>query len=151
MNASQSDAVAQTELSVRKSADVAAPPETVWAAIGDFSGIADWHPAVETAVLEERDGRKIRVLTLKGGATLVEALVEWDDAAMSYTYAILEGPLPVEHYRSTLSVTAEGDGSRLDWSGTFHAKDASQDEATGVVSGIYESGLAGLVEAAQRP
>lgn len=135
------------DLSVLRSAATAASPNKVWSIIGDFSGIADWHPAVASVRMEERDGESVRVLSLNGGGTLVERLVAWDDDQRRYTYAILEGPLPVDRYQSTLSVSAEGEGSRIEWRGTFDAKGASNDEATGVIGGIYESGLAALVEA----
>ena len=32
-------------LTVTRSAEIAAPPAKVWAAIGEFCGIGDWHPA----------------------------------------------------------------------------------------------------------
>lgn len=148
MQASSQEGSTIGELSVRKSATTSASPGKVWAAIGDFSGIARWHPVVASAVVEERDGDTVRVLTLNGGGTIVERLVDWNDTERSYTYAIVESPLPVDRYVSTLSVSPDGAGSRIDWNGTFDAKGASHDEATGVISGIYESGLAAIVEAA---
>jgi hypothetical protein len=50
-----------------------ATPEAAWKKIGDFCGIATWHPAVEKCVLSD-DG-KMRTLSLKGGGTIVETLV----------------------------------------------------------------------------
>ena len=50
-----------------------ATPEAAWKKIGDFCGIATWHPAVEKCVLSD-DGKK-RTLSLKGGGTIVETLV----------------------------------------------------------------------------
>src|SRR6266446_4231052 len=47
--------------------------DALWAKIGDFCGIAKWHPAVEKCELSA-DG-KTRTLSLKGGGTIVEALV----------------------------------------------------------------------------
>ncbi len=58
----------------------------------------------------EKDGAKIRTLSLKGGGTIVEKLVEWSDTDHKYTYTILESPLPVADYTSTLSVKADDDG-----------------------------------------
>jgi hypothetical protein len=75
----------------------------------------------------------------------VEELVARDDANRSYTYRIVEGPLPVRNYTSTISVSDDGDGrSKIDWTGRFEADGASEDEATGVVAGIYEAGLSSL-------
>jgi len=90
------------------------------------------------------EGRRQRSLTLPDGAELVEELVSRDDDAMAYTYRILEGPLPVANYESTISVSASGDGSTIGWSGTFDAEGASDAEATDVIGGIYDAGLASL-------
>src|SRR5262245_18722341 len=75
-----------------------------WSALGDFCGIKDWHPAIANCVLSEKDGAKIRTLTTKDGGVLVEKLTQWDDAGHSYGYAILESPLPVANYVSTIAV-----------------------------------------------
>ena len=127
--------------------DKAISADAVWAAIGDFCGIANWHPAVEACALGERDGAEIRTLTLKdGGGTIVEKLVEWNDDAHSYTYAILEpGPLPVEGYTSTLSTKADDDGGAgIRWVGSFTAKGASDDDAKAAIEGVYKAGVDAL-------
>lgn len=122
----------------------AAAPAAVWAAIGDFCGIADWHPAVESCTLSEADGVPVRTLALKGGGTIVEKQLAWDDAAMSYSYTILESPLPVEGYVSTISVLPDGAGSRLLWTGAFKARGASDADAQAVIDGIYTAGMEGI-------
>src|SRR5271155_1191584 len=68
-------------------------PDALWKKIGDFCGIADWHPAAEKCVLSA-DGKQ-RTLSLKGGGTIVETLENLDDANHAYTYTIVSGPLPV--------------------------------------------------------
>lgn len=136
-------------LDVEKGVEVAASPEKVWATIGDFCGIGTWHPAVEKCELSDVGGVSTRTLTLAGGGgTLVEALVSRDDAAMTYTYRITSGPLPVENYESTITVSpgGESDASAINWKGTFDAKGTTDEEATKVITGIYESGLKALTE-----
>jgi len=136
-------------LDVSKSVASDAKPEAVWQTIGDFCGIGDWHPAVENCEENDETGAKRRTLTLAGGGgTLVEELVSRDDDAMTYTYKIIEGPLPVQNYESTISVSPEGEGSQIAWKGTFDAKGASDEEATKVIAGIYESGLKSIAEKA---
>ena len=132
-----------------RSVTTSAAPDAVWAAIGDFCGIENWHPAVAECALSEHDGTRRRTLTVANdGGTIVEDLVAWDDENMTYTYKIIEaGPLPVANYESTIKVSPDGAGSRIDWVGTFDAKDLSEDEAVGAVgSHIYEPGLAAIVE-----
>ena len=77
--------------------------DALWKKVGDFCGIAAWHPAIEKCVLSA-DGKQ-RTLSLKGGGTLVEALESWDNANHSYVYTMLSGSLPVTNYHSTISVT----------------------------------------------
>jgi hypothetical protein len=86
----------------------AASVDAVWAKVSDFCGIANWHPAIEKCALSA-DG-KTRTLSLKGGGSIVEKLEKRDDAQHSYSYSIVEGPLPVANYMSTISVTREGAG-----------------------------------------
>ncbi|ACA15559.1 conserved hypothetical protein [Methylobacterium sp. 4-46] len=136
-------------LEASKTQDIAAPPAKVWATIGDFCGIGQWHPAVEKCVLSEKGGKPIRTLSLKGGGTIVEEQVRRDDKAMSYTYTILESPLPVSGYESTIAVKPAGGGSTVSWSGSFKAKGADDATAKGAIQGIYDSGLAALAAKAK--
>jgi hypothetical protein len=118
--------------------------DAVWQKVGDFCGIANWHPAVAKCDLSA--DKKQRTLTLKGGGTIVEQLVSWNDKGHSYTYRILSSPLPVEHYESTLHVRAakSGAGSRISWSGHYTAKGATDADAKKAIDGIYDAGLTAL-------
>jgi Polyketide cyclase / dehydrase and lipid transport len=122
----------------------AASADAVWTKIGDFCGIANWHPAIEKCVLSA-DG-KTRTLSLKGGGTIVEKLEKRDDAAHSYSYSIVEGPLPVANYMSTISVAKEGAGSVITWSGKYDAKGASDADAKKTIDGVYQGGVDALVK-----
>jgi Polyketide cyclase / dehydrase and lipid transport len=73
-------------LDAAKQVEVAASPAEAWAAIGDFCGIGNWHPAVAGCVLSEQDGAKLRTLSLNGGGTIVEKLTAFDDGQMRYSY-----------------------------------------------------------------
>lgn len=116
--------------------------DALWAKIGDFCGISKWHPAIEKCALSA-DG-KTRTLSLRGGGTVVEALVKMDPAARSYTYSIVNGPLPVANYTSTITVAADGAGSTVTWVGKYDAKGASDADATKTINGVYDAGLKAL-------
>ena len=119
--------------------------DAMWTKIGDFCGISKWHPAFEKCELSA-DG-KTRTLFLKGGGgTIVEALVKMDSAGKSYTYSIVNSPLPVANYQSTIGVSADGAGSVLTWTGKYDAKGAPDADAQKVVQGIYDAGLKALTE-----
>lgn len=120
------------------------PVDAVWKKVGDFCGIANWHPAIAKCDLSA--DKKERTLTLKGGGTIVEKLVRWSDKDHSYTYRIISGPLPVAHYESTLRVRAakSGNGSVISWRGHYTAKGASDADAKKAIDGVYEAGLTAL-------
>ena len=130
------------ESSIKGSSTASA--DAVWAKIGDFCGIGKWHPAIEKCVLSA-DGKQ-RTLSLKGGGTVVEKLEKRDDAAHSYTYSIVDGPLPVTNYVSTISVAAAGTGSTITWSGKYDAKGASDPDARKTMDGVYQGGIDQLVK-----
>jgi Polyketide cyclase / dehydrase and lipid transport len=120
---------------------------TAWAAVGDFCGISKWHPVVAKCELSEKDGKTFRTLTLKDGAKLLEQLVTFDKPSMSYTYTIVEGPLPVKNYTSTLSIKPAGSASSLSWTGSFDANGAADAEVVKIITGIYEAGAGELAKA----
>ena len=121
--------------------DLPEKAETVWAVIGPFGAIGDWHPWVESCQVLEVEGETHRHLTLVDGEHVLERLTE--HGPHLHRYEILEGPLPVENYRATLTCFAEEGGCRVFWSSTF---DADDPEADRMVAWIYESGLKALQE-----
>jgi hypothetical protein len=131
---------------VRRSAALAASAAEVWSLIGGFNDVPDWHPGAAGSRLEEVGGETRRVIALKGGGTLVERLVAHDADAMSCTYAIVDGPLPVTGYQSTLSVRPAGSGCEVHWSGTFEPAGVAEDKAKEIVASIYDAGLGALVK-----
>lgn len=133
-------------LDAHYSKDTAVPASKAWAAIGDFCGISAWHPALEKCELSNKDGATLRTLTLKGGGTITEQLVEQNDKTMTQTYIILDGVLPVQQYKSTLKVLPKGGGATYDWSGTFEAKGAPDADAVKTITGVYTAGVDALVE-----
>lgn len=115
-----------------------------WTKVGNFCGIGTWHPAVAKCSLSA-DGKE-RTLSLKGGGTIVEDLVKWNDKAHSYTYRIKSSPLPISNYVSTIKVVKHGNGSVISWTGHYKAKGASNAAAKKAVDGIYKSGVDSLAK-----
>ncbi len=139
---------AQSTLSTTQEAMINASASDIWAHIGDFGGLHTWHPAVTATELtgSGTDVGDIRVLTLGDGAKITEEVRGHSNDDMSYSYAILESPLPVDNYESTIKVESVGDeSSRVVWSSTFDAKGATDSEAIGVIDGVYTAGLDALV------
>jgi mxaD protein len=152
---SQVFAAAPTKLKVVKTVDIAAPVDKVWAAVKDFDGLDKWHPGFAKDTLVKGSNNKpgaVRSLTIKDGPTFTEKLLAFDEAGHSYTYRIIESPLPIQNYVSHLTVKPHNGGSRVIWSSTFKRKNTSDNPpeaesdagAVKLVSGVYEGGLANL-------
>ncbi len=143
-------------LEVTRSRDIPAPPAAVWALVGEFCAIGLWHPQVERCILSREDDddgirAQIRGLVTKGGlGTIVEVETARDEAAMSYSYSFIQGPLPVRSYNATLAVRPNGAGSTVIWTATFDAEGMTDAEAVKDITGVYDAGLAGIAREVAR-
>jgi Polyketide cyclase / dehydrase and lipid transport len=130
---------------VSKKINAPAQPPKVWAIAGDFCAIKDWHPLVADCKETEESGTTFRTLTFKNGGTIKEKLLESDDT--SYSYEIIESPLPVKNYKAKLHVEEdERDPQRttIFWEATFDSNGVSDDEAKKKITDIFMSGLKGI-------
>lgn len=147
-----------TRQKMTETIEIKAPPEKVWAMIGNFQDMS-WHPAVEKS--EGSGGNALeatRVLTLKGGAgaTISEVLYKYSEEKMSYSYritAVKVEVLPVTNYSSHLTVKPGKDGGSLvEWRGAFYRgypnndppPELNEEAAIKAVTGVYRAGLENL-------
>lgn len=121
-------------------------PAQAWQAIGDFCGIAKWHPAVASCELSEVMGAKLRRIKFKDGGTMREQLVEQNTETMVQRSLMLDGTLPVRNYQATLKVVQTATGAAYTWSGVFEANGASEDEAIQSLTRFYTEGIEGLAD-----
>lgn len=119
------------------------PASQVWQVIGGFNALPDWHPAIQKSELE--GGGTLRRLTVPGAGTIVERLENADDNARTYSYSIVEGPLPVSDYKATIRVVEDGDGEgcTVEWTSEFDPAGPEVD-ALAAIRGVYEAGLQNL-------
>ncbi|MGF1641562.1 MAG: SRPBCC family protein [Rhodospirillales bacterium] len=130
---------------VSMSTSLPVPAAEVWKLIGGFNALPDWHPAVECSELA--DGGRIRTLTLLGGAKIVEKLEYANDGMRTYSYSIVDSPLPVANYWATIELIERRDGTcSVSWSSDFEPRDASESEAVAAVQRIYQQGFDNLRE-----
>jgi carbon monoxide dehydrogenase subunit G len=149
-----------TRQKVTVTAEVAADPATVWAAIGNFQDMS-WHPAVHSSTGENGnaiDATRILTLGEDGGPTIAEVLYKFSDEKMSYSYRITDvavETLPVTNYSSHLTVKpTDGGGSLIEWRGAFYRgypnndppEHLNDEAAIAAVTGVYQAGLDALVE-----
>jgi Polyketide cyclase / dehydrase and lipid transport len=133
---------------------IAAPgvPPKVWAIASDFCAIKDWHPLVADCQETKEGEATFRTLTLKNGGKIKEKLLETDDT--SYSYEIVESPLPVKNYTAKLWVEEDDkrpDRSDIFWEATFDANGVSDEEAKKTISDIFMAGLKGIKQKALPP
>ena len=110
--------------------DIEGTPDAVWALAGDFGGIADWMPGMESCRVED-DKRILETM----GMTITEQLVARDDATRTITYRIVDG-VPVESHEATITVTPSGSGSHVTW-----VVEATPDEMADLMQTIYQQSL----------
>jgi hypothetical protein len=119
------------------------PPE-IWAVVGEFCAIQNWHPAVAKCEETKEGDVTFRTLTLKDGGKIKEKLTGTE--ATAYSYEIVESPLPVKNYKSKLwiEVDDEPDRSVIYWQSDFDANGKSDEEAAKILSGILKDGVKGI-------
>ncbi|SFK28242.1 SRPBCC family protein [Celeribacter neptunius] len=151
-----------TRQKVTLTAELAADPAKVWAAIGNFQDMS-WHPAVVSSTGQggnEIDATRMLYLSDQGedGPKIDEILYKYDTEKMKYSYriqAVEVSVLPVTNYSSHLSVAPrEGGGSVVSWKGAFYRgypnneppENLNDEAAIAAVSAVYQLGLDALVE-----
>lgn len=142
-------------LSVTETVDIDASPDEVWEQVGNFDGLASWHPAIASSRVVAGENNKAgaaRELQIKDGPLVTDELVSIDDAQRAYIYRLVDSPLPLTDYLSTVTVKPRGEGSEVIWSVTFRRKNAadvtpedqSDQAAMELLSGVYRGGLDNL-------
>ncbi len=122
-----------------------APADEVWKTVGDFNGLPRFVAAATKSRMEGEGVGALRTLTLPDGAEIVERQESRDDDAMTLSYSIVSGPLPVKNYRSTVKVTSLSPTQcEVSWSSTFEAAGVPEEEARSAIEGIYAMGFEGL-------
>ena len=112
---------------------VAAAPDEVWKKVGDFGGVADFFPGIESFRLEGDD----RVIGMFG-MEIRERLLGRDEENHVITYSVIEG-VPIDSHTATISVEPDGEGSKVIW-----AYDVTPDEMAPIFGDTYKAALASL-------
>lgn len=126
---------------VREQGELGAGIDEVWKVVGDFPGFVE---AMGLPVTTSGEGIG-STRTIELGGTNVERLEALDNDAKRLVYSLVEGPLPVKNYVSTMQLSAVDAGrTRLEWSSTFEPDGIAEADAIGAIRGIYRGGIAGL-------
>ena len=137
-------------LEVKLSVAIEASAEDVWAVVGNFNGLPDWHPWVTTSVLEPAAGGIGRGVTIVGGTAgrreLTERLVSFDSTRREWAYTVIAGPMTFANYVGRIRVTPSGSGTcTVEYAGRFTAAPGNTDaEASERIRTFWEAGLNNL-------
>ncbi len=133
---------------VVRSTIIDAPIEAVWAALRDFNAHDQWHPAVGESHVE--GGRApdeigcVRNFRLQNGAHIREQLLTLSDRDHTFTYCILDAPIPLNNYVATVTLKRVTDGDRTfwDWRSRFDAPPALEGTLARMVGeDVYDAGI----------
>jgi NADPH:quinone reductase-like Zn-dependent oxidoreductase len=133
---------------VRKSTIVDAPIDAVWRLLRDFNGHDRWHPIVAESTIE--DGRHadqigcVRRFRLAEGGWLREQLLRLSDRDHTFTYCILEAPIPLYDYVATVRLKPVTDANRTfwEWTSSFDTPPGEEGALAALVGEqVYEAGF----------
>lgn len=133
---------------VLRSTILEAPIEAVWDLLRDFNGHDRWHPAIASSQIE-RGGDADRVgcvrkFKLADGSELREQLLALSDSDASYSYCLLDTPVPLFNYVSHVRLipVTDADHTYWQWEGSFSTFPEQKDDLVRMVGDdIYQAGF----------
>ena len=122
--------------------------------VGNFQDMGWTGIATKTEGTGENGAGAKRTLTVSSGK-LEEKLLKYNAEAKTYSYEIPKADpkvLPVANYSSTITVTGDGDKSKVEWKGAFYRSymnndpppEESDEAAVKAVTGLYQAALGNL-------
>ena len=137
---------------------IALPVDKVWDYARDFNGHHKWHPLIAESHIEDglpsdRVGC-VRNFKLSDGGHLRERLLSFSDLERSFTYNIIESPLPLRNYLATFTCkpVTEGDKTFVEWYASFDAAEADEPRLKEQVGRhTFAAGIAALAKALDAP
>ncbi|WP_295993544.1 SRPBCC family protein [Rugamonas sp.] len=115
--------------------------ERAWAMVGGFHGLLDWSSGLKSCTAEQ--GGRVRRLLAADGMEILERLEAFSESERFYSYSIIESPLPVTNYQSTLKVIPVfgQEQCHVEWSCNFYAPAEHEAQMEAAFQGLYQGGL----------
>jgi hypothetical protein len=137
-------------LHVIATTDIDASADTVWALAGAFDRLDRWVPHVSGLLCAGQGVGAVRRFTV-GGHTMEERQVARDESNRSYSYRLLEGPLPVADYEATITVEPlDAFGARVSLSARCEPVGIDTARCEGMLREAYRHCLLNLSDLAER-
>lgn len=133
---------------VVRSSIVDAPVDRLWAVLRDFNGHDRYHPIVAASAIERGHPSDkvgcVRRFTLRDGSELREQLLTLSDLEMTYSYCLLDTPIPLFNYVAHVRLLPVTDGNRSfwHWESRFTTPPGREEELARMVGDeVYSAGI----------
>ena len=131
-----------------KSTILDAPTGAVWNVLRDFNGHDRWHPAVATSTIERGAGRRPRsaasaASSCRTAPELREQLLALSDLEQTFSYCLLDTPIPMFNYVAHVRLLPVTDGDRTLLALGVAVHDADREDAGGSLQMVGEADLSG--------
>ena len=104
---------------VVRSTIIEAPVDRLWSILRDFNGHDRWHPIVARSEIERANPSDrvgcVRRFQLRDGNELREQLLTLSDLEMTFSYCLLDTPIPLFNYVAHVRLLPVTDGNRSFW------------------------------------
>ena len=131
-----------------RSTVIDAPTDRVWALLRDFNGHDRWHPAVAKSAIERGQSADklgcVRRFFLRDGSELRERLLTLSDLEQTFSYCLMDTPVPLFNYVAHVRLAPVTDGDRTfwHWESRFTTRPMEAAQITEMVSEqIYQAGF----------
>ena len=138
---------------VLRSTVLKAPADAVWDVLRDFNGHDRWHPAVATSQMERGESSDrvgaVRRFRLQDGSELREQLLTMSYLEQSFSYCLLDTPIPLFNYVAHVRLfpVTDEDWTMWEWESRFDTpKGRNRELADLVGNGIYVAGFKAIAE-----
>ncbi|WP_420404268.1 SRPBCC family protein [Nisaea sp.] len=136
---------------VLRSTVMEAPVEQIWEVLRDFNGHDRWHPAVTASAVERGEPSDrvgcVRRFRLEDGSELREKLLTLSDLELTFSYCLLDTPVPLFNYVAHVRLFPVSDGDRTfwEWESRFDTPKGREQELADLVGDeIYRAGFAAI-------
>jgi len=141
-----------------ESISVSAPAAKAFGVVARWDALESWCPAFVKTEIQSGGNAvgSVRAITLKDGPTFTEELLDLNAAGRTYKYKIIDSPLPLVEYVSTVRVFDMGAHSEIVWLSSYKRRaqenpTAENDDAAvqNIVRGLYKACLGNAKKVAE--
>lgn len=125
--------------------EISGNADAIWATISAGGDVHRWFPVIQSCRLEGSGEGAARFCTMIDGNELKERIVEINQAARRFRYAIDQHPLPAENVIASIDVRDTGNGqASITWGAEFEASEEAIPQIKEMLEGLYRQGIQSL-------